>query len=142
MTEEQKKQIIRLRKKGCGYTAVANKVGISKDTVKSFCRRNGLAGEMAERTAGSEGQPEEGFCRECGTELRQRPGVKKKVFCCRECRDKWWHKHPEKIKQRAMYSFICAGCGKKFTAYGNSHRKYCSHECYVRSRFKGGDADG
>ena len=47
MTEEQKKQIIRLRKKGCGYTAVANKVGISKDTVKSFCRRNGLAGEMA-----------------------------------------------------------------------------------------------
>ena len=47
MTDEQKQQIIRLRKKGCGYTAVANKVGISKDTVKSFCRRNGLAGEMA-----------------------------------------------------------------------------------------------
>ena len=47
MTEEQKKQIIRLRKEGFGYTAVANKVGISKDTVKSFCRRDGLAGEMA-----------------------------------------------------------------------------------------------
>ncbi len=47
MTDRQKQQIIRLRKEGFGYTAVANKVGISKDTVKSFCRRNGLAGEMA-----------------------------------------------------------------------------------------------
>ena len=47
MTDREKQQIIRLRKEGFGYTAVANKVGISKDTVKSFCRRNGLAGEMA-----------------------------------------------------------------------------------------------
>ena len=86
MTDEQRQQIIQLRKEGCGYTSIAKGLGISRDTVRSFCRRNGLAGEMAERTAGSEGQPEEGFCRECGTELRQRPGVKKKVFCCRECR--------------------------------------------------------
>ncbi|MCI9560414.1 MAG: hypothetical protein HFG52_14545 [Lachnospiraceae bacterium] len=57
-----------------------------------------------------------------------------------ECRVKWWHEHPEKIKQRAVYSFTCAGCGKPFTAYGNSRRKYCSHECYIRNRFKGGDA--
>ena len=63
MTEEQKKQIIRLRKKGCGYTAVANKVGISKDTVKSFCRRNGLAGEMAAAETPVPG------CRECGKPL-------------------------------------------------------------------------
>ena len=31
------------------------------------------------------------------------------------------------------------GCGKPFTVYGNSKRKYCSHECYIRNRFKGGD---
>ncbi len=134
MTEEQKKQIIRLRKKGCGYTAVANKVGISKDTVKSFCRRNGLAGERA-----SSAETQVPGCRECGKPLQQTEGMKPRVFCCDECRVKWWHEHPEKIKQRAVYSFTCAGCGKLFTAYGNSKRKYCSHECYVRSRFKGGD---
>ena len=134
MTEEQKKQIIRLRKKGCGYTAVANKVGISKDTVKSFCRRNGLAGEMAVSA-----ETQVPGCRECGKPLQQRLGMKPRVFCCDECRIKWWHEHPDKIKQRAVYSFTCAGCGKPFTAYGNSKRKYCSHECYVRSRFKGGD---
>ena len=64
MTDEQKQQIIRLRKEGFGYTAVANKVGISKDTVKSFCRRNGLAGEMA----AAQGDSVPG-CRECGKPL-------------------------------------------------------------------------
>ena len=134
MTEEQKKQIIRLRKEGFGYTAVANKVGISKDTVKSFCRRNGLAGEMAVSA-----ETQVPGCRECGKPLQQTEGMKPRVFCCDECRIKWWHEHPDKIKQRAVYSFTCAGCGKSFTAYGNSKRKYCSHECYVRSHFKGGD---
>lgn len=66
--------------------------------------------------------------------------MKPRVFCSDECRVKWWHEHPEKIKQRAVYSFTCAGCGGQFTAYGNSRRKYCSHGCYIRARFKGGDA--
>ncbi len=136
MTEKQKQQITHLRKNGCGYTVVANKVGISKDTVKSFCRRNGLAGERAAAQAGN--VPE---CRECGKPVQQTEGMKPRVFCCDECRVKWWHEHPDKIKRRAVYSFTCAGCGTTFTAYGNSRRKYCSHECYIRNRFKGGDAD-
>ena len=45
MTNEQKEIIMRLRVEGHGYTAVANIVGLPKDTVKSFCRRNGLAGQ-------------------------------------------------------------------------------------------------
>lgn len=142
MTDGQRHQIIQLRKEGCGYTAIAKELDISRDTVRSFCRRNGLAGEMAAKTEKADEHPQEGFCRECGKELNQTGGVKKKVFCCRKCREKWWHKHPEEIRQRAVYAFICAGCGKAFTAYGNSHRKYCSHECYVRSRFKGGENNG
>ena len=134
MTEEQKQQVIRLRKEGCGYTAVAHNVGVSKDTVKSFCRRNGLAGKLA-----AAANTQATGCRECGRPLQQTEGMKPRVFCCDVCRVKWWHAHPEKIKQRAVYAFTCAGCGKPFTAYGNSKRKYCSHGCYVRSRFKGGD---
>ncbi|MEY8334422.1 RNA polymerase subunit sigma-70 [Lachnospiraceae bacterium 47-T17] len=134
MTEEQKQQVIRLRKEGCGYTAVAHNVGVSKDTVKSFCRRNGLAGKLAVSA-----NTQATGCRECGRPLQQTEGMKQRVFCCDVCRVKWWHAHPEKIKQRAVYAFTCAGCGKPFTAYGNSKRKYCSHGCYVRSRFKGGD---
>ena len=141
MTDGQRQKIIQLRKEGCGYTAIAKELDISRDTVRSFCRRNGLAGEMA-ITEKAAGQKEDGFCRKCGNTLRQTEGIKKKIFCCRKCREKWWHEHPDQIKQRAVYSFICAGCGEKFTAYGNSHRKYCSHNCYVSSRFKGGDDNG
>ncbi len=140
MTEEQKLQIIRFRNEGYGYTAVADKLGISKDTVKSFCRRNGQNGK-AVRTQIKNTVMGMG-CRECGKELPQEEGKKTRVFCSEECRITWWHKHPEKIKQRAVYSFTCACCKQPFTAYGNSKRKYCSHECYIKNRFKGGDVDG
>ncbi len=67
MTDEQKTKIMSLRREGLGYTAIAKRLDISKDTVKSFCRRNGLAGEMAVR--GQECQTQGGLCRECGKPL-------------------------------------------------------------------------
>ena len=130
MTEKQRHEITRLRREGFGYTAVAKQLGISKDTVKSFCRRNGLSGEL---------EPVQGACRECGQPLPRAERMKPRVFCCETCRIKWWREHPDRIRQRAVYSFTCACCGKPFTAYGNAHRKYCSHECYIKARFKGGD---
>ena len=139
MTEEQKLQIIRFRNEGCGYTMVADRLGLSKDTVKSFCRRNGLNGKAVQTTSAT---IKGSVCRECGKAVTQEIGKKKRVFCSEECRTSWWHKHPEKIKQKAVYSFTCACCNQTFTAYGNAKRKYCSHECYIKSRFKGGDADG
>lgn len=138
MTEEQKLQIMRFRNEGFGYAKVADKLGISKDTVKSFCRRNGLNGKAVQIDVVDTGSG----CRECGKALHQEEGKKQRVFCSEECRITWWHKHPEKIKQKAVYSFTCACCSQPFTAYGNSKRKYCSHECYIKNRFKGGDADG
>ncbi|MCI9081819.1 MAG: RNA polymerase subunit sigma-70 [Lachnospiraceae bacterium] len=139
MTDGQKTQITLLRQEGLGYTAVAKKTGLPKDTVKSFCRRNGLTGKLAEQ--GQDVETQDGQCRECGKPLQQTEGMKRRVFCCEECRVKWWREHPDRIKQKAVYSFGCACCGKEFTAYGNSRRKYCSHECYIKDRFKGGGAD-
>ena len=40
---------------------------------------------------------------------------------------------PEMLDKKALYTHTCAGCGRKFTAYGNSRRKYCSHACYTRT---------
>ena len=105
MTDGQRQQIIQLRKEGCGYTVIAKELDISRDTIRSFCRHNGLAGEMA-ITEKAAGQTEDGFCWECGKGLHQTDGVKKKVFCCQKCREKWWHEHPRQIKQRAVYSFV------------------------------------
>ena len=84
MTEGQKKEIKRLRESGAGYTAIAGKMGIPKETVRSFCRRNGLAGGAAKGRP-EEGLAQDGVCRECGKPLQQTAGVKRRVFCSRCC---------------------------------------------------------
>ena len=47
MTAEQKEKIISLRRENYGYSAIANRLGLSKDSVKAFCRSHGLAGIKA-----------------------------------------------------------------------------------------------
>lgn len=42
MTNEQKAKITELRHNGVSYASIASALGISKETVKSFCRRNSL----------------------------------------------------------------------------------------------------
>lgn len=117
---------------GRSYAFIGNELGISKDTVKSFCRRNSLASADISVIDGTD------RCRECGRKIEQRPKKKKQIFCCKACREKWWAQHPEQVRRRAVYEFTCANCGKPFTAYGNRRRKYCSHECYIADRFGGG----
>lgn len=135
MTNEQQEKIRRLRLNGAGYTKVANELGMSKETVKSFCRRNGLAGRAEDMSAKQ--KEEEGvICRNCGKPLEQSPGKKIRKFCSKQCRETWWKKNPEKIKKRAVYKYICANCGREFEAYGNARRKYCAHDCYIADRFK------
>ena len=138
MTNEQREKITALRHQGFGYTAIANSIGLSKDSVKAYCRSHGLAGEKAESHSLAEVPTE--LCLNCGKALIKLPGRKQKKFCCSGCRTTWWNAHPEAVKQKAVYTFTCSNCGKEFTAYGNAKRKYCSHGCYIAARFKGGDA--
>ncbi len=133
MTSEQKSQILSLRDSGHGYADIAAKLGISKDTVKSFCRRNGAAGIRATKQAEQRNR-----CPQCGKKLIQAEKQKPSRFCSDQCRQAWWNAHPEMVKQKAVYSYVCPTCGKPVTAYGNSRRKYCSHQCYVKARFQGG----
>ncbi len=137
MTNEQKEKIIDLRHQGYGYTAIANAVGLKKDNIKAFCRKHGLSGVMAESNARISLSPD--CCLNCGKPLTQKAGVKQRKFCGPECRTKWWNAHQDQVRQKAIYHFTCPECGRDFTSYGNANRKYCSHECYIAARFKGGD---
>lgn len=137
MTNEQREKLISLRNEGYGYTAIANAVGLSKGSVKAFCRAHGLAGVRAENNTAVDVDTE--FCISCGKPLTQTPGRKKRRFCCDECRVKYWNTHQEQVKKKAVYTFVCPSCGREFTAYGNAGRKYCCHPCYIAARFKGGE---
>ena len=75
MTEEQKKQIETLRLNGCGYTRIAQMIGISENTVKSFCRRNKLTGSVLPKMQYPVDSKKH-FCLCCGAVVEQNPGIK------------------------------------------------------------------
>jgi len=144
MTTFQKERVAELRSRGESYAKIAAAIGLSENTVKSFCQRNKLGGKQS-----FDGNPSEKttydstegtYCRQCGKALVQQPGKKKLLFCSKDCRAAWWASHPDSLNRKAVYKFVCPRCGASFTAYGNSRRKYCSHACYIAARFGKGAA--
>ena len=131
MTDKQKNAIASLRREGYGYGKIADALGINKNTVKSYCRRHGV-----EKIKHDSSGDETVFCRNCGAFVKQIQGRKKKLYCSDKCRQTWWKEHPEMLNHKAMYDYVCPECGNTFQAYGNAHRKYCSHDCYIKHRFE------
>lgn len=134
MTDEQRSKIRNLRAAGLGYKKIAEQMGVSENTVKTYCRRHGLGGTIAMQ----EKDESVKTCLQCGTVVMQPPGRKQKKFCSDKCRNAWWKAHPEQINRKAVYSYECAFCKKPFTAYGNFRRRYCCHACFVADKFGGG----
>ena len=138
MTDSQKREIANLRANGNGYGKIALALGISQNTVKSYCRRNNIgAGPVSATEAVEPLKKGASFCECCGKEIHQVFGHKIKRFCSDACRNKWWNSHLDLVKRKAVYKYKCPGCGREFEVYGNSRRKYCSHECYIADRFGG-----
>ena len=131
MTRDQIEKITHLRRTGQGYTAIAKAVGVPKETVKSFCKRNDLGGQLVCQSK----EKSKMTCPQCGGKIEQNLSAKPKRFCCAACRQAWWNSHPDRVGKKAIYNFVCSGCGKAFTAYGNDHRRYCCHACYIAARF-------
>lgn len=128
MTLEEKTQIKKMRLSGESYSKISQTLKLSENTIKSFCRRNNL-----------QGYEEVGIlenCKNCGTSLINTEKHKPKKFCSDNCRLNWWKNNKDQIKKKALYIIKCSNCGLKFESYGNSKRKFCSHKCYIDSRFK------
>jgi endogenous inhibitor of DNA gyrase (YacG/DUF329 family) len=129
MTEAQKQQIRLRRAKGDSYAAIARALGISENTVKSYCRRNNIVVAInPEQTIVTD------VCANCGRPLNHTQGAKHRRFCSDKCRMAWWKAHPEAVNRKALYRFICPTCGTEFEAYGNAGRKYCSRSCFGAAR--------
>jgi endogenous inhibitor of DNA gyrase (YacG/DUF329 family) len=133
MNQLQKQRIAELRRLGESYAKIADSLGISVNTIQSYCRRNNLGGDLSIITV--QGTENHLYCKNCGNELIQQPGRKTRRFCSDTCCAAWWKANPDQLGKKAVYSFTCGKCGEEFTAYGNKGRKYCSHSCYVADRF-------
>ncbi len=136
MTEADKKQIIIMRNNGHSYGQISKILDISVNTVKSFCRRNRMAktsnSKSEDRTIVNEQSDK---CKNCGKKLKQHERGKPKKFCSENCRRIWWRENKNQQNKKAFYSLKCQECGIQFESYGNKKRKYCSHACYIKSRF-------
>ncbi len=135
MTQEQKRHIRQLRAAGEGYKRISTLLDIPVGTIKSFCRRD-EADEPAVTDYRAPQKPEitieneNPICPQCGTPVIRIPGRKKRVFCSEACRVAHWRTQAHADGKPAL----CAGCGKPL--YGHDRRrKFCSHACYIHSRF-------
>lgn len=140
VTQQQKEQISILRASGTSFGKIAMTLGISVNTVKSFCKRNPItaapapAPVQAKRTA---------HCPQCNAPLEQTPGHRQKRFCSAMCRSAWWKAHPESMIRKKLTSIECQHCGTTFLQYGSRPRKFCSRGCYLAHRHaQAGDAHG
>lgn len=135
MTTDERRALTTYRQQGYGYKKIAQIMGLSVNTVKTYCKRNALGGVVASQDS----RGKEKVCKCCGAPLVQTPGRKPKVFCSDTCRTKWWNTHPELANHRDGRQVVCGHCGQAFSVSKNSTRKYCSHNCYIADRFHGGE---
>ena len=133
MTSTQKQRIQEMRLHGAGYKKIAAALGISENTVKSYCRRNAIK-EAPAVVIKSENKDK---CRNCGKHLIKIPKAKPKTFCCDKCRFDWWNTNRNKVKPAPRLT--CVHCGVAFSSRDRK-RKYCGHACYIASRFGKVDA--
>ncbi len=139
MTENQKTRILEMRSLGCTYRNIAANLSLPEGTVKTYCLRAAKKGLLA-----TPSEPATCTCKQCGKEIIQVAKRKKRIFCTDACRQKWWSSHQFLIHQgsAALHHFTCSYCQKLFTAYGNPRRKFCSHDCYIKSRYYQDTDDG
>lgn len=128
LEKEDKRKIVLMRKRGLSYKEIEARVGISKNTIKSYCQRNNIGIEIKEDIVGK--------CKNCNTDIENASRGTKKKFCSEKCRREWWKENSFLYNRTAFYSIKCKFCGKVFKSYGNKGRKYCCHECYIRDRFR------
>lgn len=124
MTEQEKDKIHALRQKGLGYTAIAGKLNLSVNTVKSFCRRN-----MEKVVSPVVPDGPSYACKHCGKVICSIDGKRRRLFCSDACR--YAHAYQTVKKKRA----VCAHCGQPFAYHGKTDRRFCGHPCYIAHRY-------
>lgn len=134
MTKDQKEKIQEMRQDGQSYLQIASTLGISENTIKSYCRRNNLRTTVSAKPKIE--MEIHTCCKHCGKSLTQGTKGQPKKFCSEECRRLWWKANGNEHVKKAYYTLSCSGCGKKFESYGNKNRKFCGHACYIKYRFK------
>ncbi len=131
MTVDEKERIHKMRNNGSTFAQIAEVLGKSVGTIKSYCSRNNISiGDIEFYT-----DEDNIHCMQCGNKLIHTPKRKAKRFCSDICRHAWWNNNRNKIIKKTAVKSACVYCDAPFESYDNENRKYCSHNCYINDRF-------
>jgi len=129
MTDTQKQTVLEMRRQGSPHADIAGAVGLRESAIKSYCWRHNIKpGQPIPQ------KPNGYHCQNCGQRIVQEPKKKPKKFCNEKCRSNWWNHNRRYFNSRLRIS-ECAYCNKRFEKIGNSVQRFCSHTCYINSRF-------
>ena len=127
MTNEQKQAIVSMRDSGVPITSIAQQLGLSVNTIKSYCKRHGIH-------SGNQSSKNILFCLQCHKEIPQAEHRKEKKFCSNKCRQLWWAENTALIPRDSQIERICPVCKTSFLSCQSKHRIYCSRTCYGKSK--------
>ncbi len=127
-----KNKIKALRSEGYGYGKIAELLNISKSQVSSFCRRNNIDCMNCSNCI---------HCAYCGLPVSCLNHHKKKRFCSDSCKSKYYNELYKKEGKIHGENLTCKCCGKIFNSKWNKNQVFCSHQCYITYRYKGGKKD-
>ena len=96
MLLKDKQAIESLRQENYSYACIAKTLGLSPNTVKSVCRRNGYIPKQKFKTKAEKNVLQ--VCKNCGRIL-DCSNSRKKNFCCDECRIEGWKNARKKGKK-------------------------------------------
>lgn len=133
MTEEQRLQIKVMRYQRIGYMKITEATGLLRDSVRFYCKRNGLDGfgkdlkvKIDEKFISEVSYQ---YCLSCGLKLEHPKRGAKKKYCSLACKRDWERDNPK------LYKLHCDYCRKEYISERVKKRKFCSNDCYVRDRF-------
>ena len=128
MTNAEKSAILLMREQRKSYKCIADELGLSINTVKSFVHR-----QFETQSAEDMTMPGSAYrkCKQCGVLFHQTEHCKAKIFCSDRCRIVWWNAHRNLAERASAHQQICVICGSSFFTY---HGQYCSRACYGKAR--------
>ena len=109
-----------LRRAGMSFAQMSEILGVSRNTLKSYARRNPTE-EPKARTN----------CAFCGGKIIPRG---KQRFCSNTCRYAWNYSHRILNAHNAIQR-TCAYCGQSFYSYPSSRKVYCCRDCFLSGRY-------